>query len=621
MECRRARNLLLITMLLLWIGFAQAGIREDPSEKATSASSISSQFDGPAELPRAYVRSAVADTPASGKTWKVASSDELKSALNRAGCGDIIALRAGAEFQGKFTLTAKNCDDKHWIIIRTGAPDSVLPPEGTRITPCYAGVPSLPGRPAFNCASTQKVMATLMAEKGGGPLTFDAGASHYRLGPGLEITRPEGTGINYILIGKEDKEAAPDHIVLDRDWVHGTAQDETTRGLHLNGITYAAVVDSYFSDFHCTAGIGACVDSQAISGGSGKVAMGTWKIENNFLEAAAENVLFGGSAGTTTPTDIEIRHNHFFKPLTWMQGQPGFVGGINHDPTKCMRFNTPGLCPFIVKNLFEIKNAQRVLVEGNVFEHAWPGFTQHGAAILFTAMSQGGTTGNPNTTVADVTFRYNRVSHAASGLVMGIIGVGNTTWSVHKFAGRLSIHDDIFDDLSPAYYNGDNTAVGLAFQMTQCPSCAPLQDISIDHVTMLLQEPKRFMVLGAPDDTPIRNVTFTNNIVTIPSNSPVAGSGPKAPCGFRGRSAAEQFAACISGLRFESNVLVGGNDAWPKGNFFPRDPKGVKFVKHNEGRGGDYHLSPESPHRRAGTDGKDLGADVDAVEKATADAE
>ena len=101
-------------------------------------------------------------------------------------------------------------------------------------------------------------MATLLAEKGGGPITFDAGANHYRLGPGLEITRPEGTGINYVLIGKEEKQAAADHIVLDRDWVHGSAQDETTRGLHLNGITYAAVVDSYFSDFHCIAGIGAC---------------------------------------------------------------------------------------------------------------------------------------------------------------------------------------------------------------------------------------------------------------------------------------------------------------------------------------------------------------------------
>ncbi|MCU1272468.1 MAG: hypothetical protein JWN74_3762 [Acidobacteriaceae bacterium] len=610
------------TLLLLSGTFAQTPQPGRPSAKPnTSEISPTSGFDGPAELPRVYVHSALAETPAPGKTWKIASGDDLKSAIDRAGCGDTIALQAGAEFVGKFALPNKSCDDNHWIIIRTDAPDSALPPEGSRISPCYAGVASLPGRPAFPCESTKKVMATLMAEKGGGPIMFAPGANHYRLGPGLEITRPEGTGINYVLVAKEEKDAAANHIILDRDWVHGTAQDETTRGFHLNGITYAAVVDSYFSDFHCTAGIGACIDSQAIAGGSGNVAMGTWKIVNNFLEAAAENIIFGGSAGTTTPTDIEIRHNHLFKPLTWMPGQPGFVGAINHDPTKCVRFNTPGFCPFIVKNLLEFKNAQRVLVEGNTLEHTWPGFSQHGAAVLFTAMSQGGATGNPNDTVADITFRYNRVSHAASGLVMGIIGVGNTTWSVPKFAGRFSIHDDIFDDLSPAYYNGDTTAVGLAFQMTQCPSCAPLQNITINHVTMLLQAPRKLMILGASEDTPIRNVIFTNNIVTVPSDSPVSGSGPKGPCAFKGRSAAERFGACIASLQFERNVLVGGNDAWPKGNFFPRDPKDVKFAKHHEGNGGDYRLSADSPQKHAGTDKKDVGADVDAVEKATANAE
>ena len=262
-----------------------------------------------------------------------------------------------------------------------------------------------------------------------------------------------------------------------------------------------------------------------------------------------------------------------------------------------------------------------MLVEGNILEHTWPGFTQHGAAVLFTAMSQGGTTGNPNATVADITFRYNRISHAASGLVMAIVGVGNTTWSVPKFAGRFSIHDDIFDDLSPAYYNGDTTAVGLAFQMTQCATCTPLQNITINHVTMLLQAPRRFMILGAPEDSPTRNVTFTNNIVSVPSDSPITGSGPKAPCAFKGRSAGERLGACIASLQFEGNVLVGGSDAWPKGNFFPRDPKDVKFAKHNEGNGGDYRLSADSPQKHAATDKKDVGADVDAVEKATAGAE
>jgi hypothetical protein len=524
-------------------------------------------------------------------------------------------LQAGATFNGLFTLPAKNCGDSNWIIIRSSAPDSSLPPEGARISPCFAGVASLPGRPALNCASTQKAMATLMGSKSGGPLVLAPGANHYRIGPGLEITRTAGTGISYNLIAPQGPTPA-DHIIVDRDWVHGTAQDDTTRGLYLSGVTYAAVVDSYFSDFHCTAAIGACTDSQAIAGGLGNLPQGTWKIENNFLEAAAENILFGGGVGSTIPTDIEIRHNYMFKPLTWMAGQPGFVGGANNDPTKCAKFNTPGYCPFVVKNLFELKNAQRLLLEGNVLEYTWPGFTQHGAAILLTALSQGGKTGNPNATVADITIRYNQISHAASGVV---IAEAAYEQGPPKLEARISIHDDLFDDLGPAYYNGDTSVVaGMAFQLSFCATCTPIKDVLIDHVTMLMTSPRMFMVLGAPLGSHIQNLTFTNNIVSSPSGPAVTGTGAKAPCGFQGNTARERLESCAAPFRFEGNALAGADDTWPRGNFFPGDLKRIKFSSYKSGSDADYRLAPDSPHKSRGTDGKDLGADIDAVIKQTA---
>jgi hypothetical protein len=409
-------------------------------------------------------------------------------------------------------------------------------------------------------------MATVMGGKSGGPLVLAAGANHYRLGPGLEITRTTGTGINYNLISPETDSPAS-HIMVDRDWVHGTAHDDTTRGLYLSGVTYAAVVDSYFSDFHCVAGIGGCTDSQAIAGGLGDLPQGTWKIENNFLEAASENILFGGGTGTTIPTDIEIRRNHMFKPLTWMAGQPGFVGGINTDPTKCVRFNTPGFCPFVVKNLLELKNAQRVLIEGNVLEHTWPGFTQHGIAIVLTAISQGGTTGNPNATVADITIRYNHVSHAASGVVLGEANYGS---GPPKLEARISIHDDLFDDLSPAYYNGDTSVVaGMAFELTFCSTCTPIQDVRIDHVTMLLTSPRMFMVLGAPTGRHIQNLTFTNNVISSPSGLAVTGTGINAPCAFSGGTNLARINDCVSSYSFTSNALIGATTAWPSGNVYP----------------------------------------------------
>jgi hypothetical protein len=41
-------------------------------------------------------------------------------------------------------------------------------------------------------------------------------------------------------------------------------------------------------------------------------------------------------------------------------------------------------------------------------------------------------------------------------------------------------------------------------------------------------------------------------------------------------------------------------------------------VNYNDGNGGDYHLLASSPYKNAGTDHKDLGADINALEAATA---
>lgn len=57
---------------------------------------------------------------------------------------------------------------------------------------------------------------------------------------------------------------AADHFIFDRMWIHGTPQNETVRGVMLSHIGYAAVIDSYLSDFHGVAVTGACVASQLV---------------------------------------------------------------------------------------------------------------------------------------------------------------------------------------------------------------------------------------------------------------------------------------------------------------------------------------------------------------------
>jgi hypothetical protein len=68
------------------------------------------------------------------------------------------------------------------------------------------------------------------------------------------------------------------------------------------------------------------------------------------------------------------------------------------------------------------------------------------------------------------------------------------------------------------------------------------------------------------------------------------------------------------GAVVRKNVLIGGKATqYPPDNFFPDSVADVGFVDHT---GGDDRLSPSSRYRRAGTDGKDLGVDLDALSEA-----
>ena len=574
----------------------------------TVSSSSASGYDGPAQLPLIYIQSAMANTPAPGSTVTVNSGGDLQSALNAANCGDTVQLQAGATFTGIFTFPAKSCDDNHWIIVRTSASDSSLPAEGSRLTPCYAGVSSLPGRPAFHCASTNNVVAKLITAVGGsGPIVFAVGANHYRM-VGLEVTRVAGIGVVSALASVATSGAA-NNIIFDRVWLHGTAQDETTRGVDLGGSTYLSVVDSFFTDFHCISVSGSCGDAQAIIGGLGDNPMGPYKLVDNFLEASGENVMFGGGAATETPADIQISQNHMFKPLTWMKGQPGYVGGANGNP-------------FIVKNLLELKNAQRVLVDSNIMEDTWGGFSQVGFAILITPKNQSGSNGSnicPICQVTDVTIRYSTISHVGAGLQIANALSDNAGPPLD--GQRYSIHDIVIDDIDGVKYSGPN----LFAQISVSPGAPVLQNVTINHVTAFPSS--TMFIIGNMVGTtgPMKNFVFTNNIVNTGTYPVWSTGGGPANCAFH-NSPLITFNACFGSYSFAANAIIAppsGSSAatWPPKNFFPAKEAVVQFVNYNGGNGGDYHLQPSSPYKGKGTDGKDLGADVDAIRSATAGVE
>lgn len=559
-----------------------------------------SGYDGPAQLPIATVPSALADTPAPGSVINVSAGGNLQTALNNAQCGDIIQLQAGATFSGQFTVPAKNCDINRWIWVRTSSPDSALPAEGQRATPCYAGVASLEGRPQYTCSNPQNVMAKVqMQSRGDGPFQFAAGANYYRF-IGLEVTRPNGT-VGTGQLFTIAKGGTADHLVIDRSWLHGNAQDETNGGVNVDGMTNVAVVDSYFSDFHCISRTGACTDAHAVAGGTGSTQDGPFKIEDNFLEASGEAVMFGGGEATLTPTDITITGNHFWKPWQWMKGNTPYVGGADGNP-------------FVVKNHLELKNAVRVLVEANLMENSWGGFSQTGYGILLTPKNQHTPEGSnvcPLCQVTDVTIRYVHISHAGGGLQMATSMSGNGDGGAAALAGtRWSVHDLVVDDLSTKYLGpGTPVQIGNGWPKN------PLNTVTINHVTAFPDSNSHVIIMGnTVPNAPMYGLVFTNNLV-VTGRYPVWNSGGgEANCAYKDVPITS-IANCFASYTFANNGLIASppqfpRSSWPSNNMFPQTTDDVQFVNYNNGNGGNYQLQSSSPYKNKGTDGKDLGADI-----------
>lgn len=545
------------------------------------------RFDGPAELPRVYVQSALRDTPAPGKVIAVHQGGDLQAALDGANCGDTVQLDAGATFVGAFRFPDKPCDDGHWIIVRTSASDSSLPPEGSRLTPCWAGVASLPGRPDFHCTSPHNVLAKIEfpGRSGLGPILFQPRANHYRF-IGLEISRAPGQTVYALAIAKA---GTANHLIFDRVWMHGTAQDETTRAIYLNAMSYVAVVDSYFTDFHCIAAAGACTDAQVLAAGGGNQPSGIFKIVDNFLEASGENILFGGGPATMTPADIEIRGNHFFKPMTWKPGEPGFVGGSSGQP-------------FIVKNLFELKNAQRVLVEGNLLENCWGGFSQNGYAILLTPKNQSNLC--PLCQVTDITIRFNRISNVGS--VFSIANIRSDAGGTTTAGERYSIHDVVAVNVRGEQYQG----AGLFAQLIE--DSPPLRNVVIQHVTAFV--PRAVFSIG--NGRKFENFKIDDNILSTGRYSVLSTGGGPRNCAYQPEPGSF-FKNCFVNSTFTHNLMI-GEGGWPSGNASAKDGRAAGIREPKAGSLDAYELCREkddackktSPALGTGTDGKDRGADI-----------
>ena len=223
----------------------------------------SSEASASASRPQLTIRYG---TTSPGTTIDVPAGGDLQAALNQVQPGGTIRLAAGATYTGNFKLPAKG--GTSFIVITT---NTALPPAGTRIDPSY-----------------RTRLATIKSPNGASALATATGASYYRV-VGVSFDANVGGGGEVIALGRDAQTTlaeVPHHLEFDRVLITGDAAVGQRRGIAVNA-AHVTIANSDIRDIK-----DAGQDSQAIAGWN---TPGPITIRNNYLEAAGENIMFGGA--------------------------------------------------------------------------------------------------------------------------------------------------------------------------------------------------------------------------------------------------------------------------------------------------------------------------------------
>ena len=367
-------------------------------------------------------------------------------------------------------------------------------------------------------------------------------------------------------------------------------------GIVLGG-QHEGIIDSTIEEIVSNDG-----DSQAIGIWT---AAGPLIIRNNFISSAGINLLSGGAIPAVlnlVPSDLEITHNHFYKPLKWKDDQ-AFRTGTNR---------------VVVKNLFELKNAQRVLVEGNVFENVWPD-AQNGYAIVLTPLPGGvNTVDSAWTIVSDVTFRNNLLKNCADGFVLD--GGGPTLHNPEGptlSGGRFLIENNAIVGLG-GDYPSDNLS-GVFASIRRGPFDLQLRHNTVEAYSgSTLRGITLQFTYGVADEGgalyPLQRFVVQDNIWHARSSPLILGE------------AGDNLSTVAPGYTWTNTVFVG---PWPTTNGYGinypiRMPQGngndypssSAKIGYSNLAAGDYRLAPGSPYKGAASDGRDIGVDWEAFDAA-----
>ena len=537
--------------LALLLGFLSFAARQPPRPVAAPAVDQTATDD-----PYRVTTLCTAVPADTGRRVTVSSGAELQQALDAASAGHIILLATGVTFSpprgaDSFVLRNRHLAPGQWIVVRSA--DAAFNADG--------GVPPNTRVSDADAASMARIRATTTNAPA---IRTEAGAGGYRL-IGLDIGAESSVQqlTNMVELGNGSDvtvDTEPSDIVIDRCFIHGNDTGNFRRGVMMNGVRLA-VVDSHVSNFH-----DANTDSQAVGGSNGP---GPFKIVNNFLEAASENVMFGGSDPAVpdlVPRDIEVRRNLMTKRLSWKTAR------------------VP------VKNAFELKNASRVVVEGNIFEHVWAS-GQDGTAILLKSANQ---QGRCTWCVTEyVTFRNNIVRGAAHGMTINAAETGGPGLPLPRKAHHIRVDNVLFEDLGG----------GKLLRVF-----GGVSDASFTHITARGNGSGILEPQSATDVNP--RLVFKNNLVERKYYGIGAGSAEGT------KTLSSNFNPYTYGYNVLVNTSAPTDQAIANGDLGSRYPARTWVVSDWGAVGfqsGTATLTSTSRFSRAGDDGKDVGADLAAI--------
>ncbi len=195
--------------------------------------------------------------------------------------------------------------------------------------------------------------------------------------------------------------------ILDRVRVLGSPQG-AHRGILAHGQSgrYAGIY---------VAGITGSIDTQALCGWDGTRDL---IVDDAYLEASGENVLFGGADAATAdrmPTQIAITRSTLAKRPEW---------------------RTTHL-EWTIKNIFEVKAGRDITLRDCLLENCWTD-GQTGWAVVITPRNQGGKA--PFTVVEDVLIEGNHIRNVGAGFQT--LGTDDTVGKPSGLLSRLTIQNN-----------------------------------------------------------------------------------------------------------------------------------------------------------------------------------